>query len=57
MGMGAPERFIPDQRAHLERVAVPKYQFDRHLVDGSGRLLFSVLLESQEMRLIHFKKK
>lgn len=57
MSMGAPERFTPDQRAYLERVAVPKYQFGRHLVDGSGRLPFSVLLEPHEVRLIHFKKK
>lgn len=57
MGMGAPERFTPEQRAYLERVAVPKYQFDRYPVDGDGRLLFSVLLEPHEVRLIHFKKK
>lgn len=57
MGMGAPERFTPAQREYLERMAVPKYQYDRYPVGEDGRLVFSVLLEPHEIRLIKLVKK
>ena len=57
MGMGAPERFTPQQREYLERMSVPKYQYQVYSVGADGRLLFSVLLEPHEVRLIHLKKK
>lgn len=55
--MGAPERFTPAQREYLERMAVPKYQYDRYPVGEDGRLVFSVLLEPHEIRLIILVRK
>ncbi len=57
MEMGAPERVTLPQQEYLNRIAIPKYQFKNYRVDESGRLLFSVLLEPHEVRLIHLRKK
>lgn len=55
--MGAPEHFFAPQQDYLDRVAVPNYQFNRYLVDETGSLFLSVLLEPHEIRLIHLKKR
>lgn len=57
MGMSAPERFTSSQREYLERMAVPKYQFDCYSVREDCLLLLSVLLEPHEIRLIKLVKR
>lgn len=57
MAMGAPKTLSEKQKIYLESVSVPGHQFERMMVDSSGELLLSAVLDEHEVRLITLEKR